>query len=280
MRVATLEMDVRSSDSDGNLEAALAGLRGAAEAGVELVALPEMWSTGFSAGLGAKELAQAERALEAVAAASSELDLVVVGSGPALAEGAALPVNRAHMLVGGQLVGGYDKVHLFSPTGESLAFSAGNRPPVPVELPRSGALVAPIICYDLRFPAVSRAAFRAGAEVLVVVAQWPEARAAHWAALLRGRAAECQAHVIGCNRIGEDEVGRRQMHLRFLGGSAVVGPDGVEVPAALELTVGAVGRRASRLSIHEVDPDAARRLRREVPVARDERRDCYSAWLQ
>ena len=280
MRVATLEMDIGAGDPEGNLGTALLGLRAAGEAGAELVVLPEMWTTGFTSGSGEAEIASSARALEEVAAVSGELDLVVIGSGPASGGGGALPTNRAHVIVGGRLAGGYDKVHLFSPTAETLAFTAGHGPPAPVDLPRSGARVAPIVCYDLRFPAISRAAFRAGADVLAVVAQWPEARAAHWSALLRGRAAECQAHVIGCNRVGEDEVGRRRMRLRFLGGSAVVGPGGEDVPAGEQRTIDGGGRRPATLSIHDIDLDESRRLRREVPVVRDERRDLYPGWIE
>lgn len=280
MRVATLEMDIGAGDPEGNLGTALMGLRAAGEAGAELVVLPEMWTTGFTSGSGEAEIASSARALEEVAAVSGELDLVVIGSGPASGGEGALPTNRAHVIVGGRLAGGYDKVHLFSPTAETLAFTAGHGPPAPVDLPRSGARVAPIVCYDLRFPAISRAAFRAGADVLAVVAQWPEARAAHWSALLRGRAAECQAHVIGCNRIGEEEVGRRRMRLRFLGGSAVIGPDGEDVPAGERQTIDGGARRPATLSVHDLDLEESRRLRREVPVARDERRDLYPGWIQ
>lgn len=280
MRVATLEMDIGAGDPEGNLGTALRGLRAAGEAGAELVVLPEMWPTGFTAGSGEAEIASSERALEAVAAVSGELDLAVIGSGPASGGDGALPTNRAHVIVGGRVAGGYDKVHLFSPTAETLAFTAGEAPPRPVDLPRSGARVAPIVCYDLRFPAISRAAFRAGADLLAVVAQWPEARAAHWGALLRGRAAECQAHVIGCNRIGEEEVGRRRMRLRFLGGSAVIGPGGEDVPAGERQTIDGGARRPATLSVHDLDLDESRRLRREVPVARDERRDLYPGWIE
>lgn len=280
MRVATLEMDIGAGDPEGNLETALLGLRAAGEAGAELVVLPEMWTTGFTSGSGEAEIASSARALEEVAAVSGELGLVVIGSGPASGGEGRLPTNRAHVIVGGRLAGGYDKVHLFSPTAETLAFTAGHGPPAPVDLPRSGARVAPIVCYDLRFPAISRAAFRAGADVLAVVAQWPEARAAHWGALLRGRAAECQAHVIGCNRIGEEEVGRRRMRLRFLGGSAVIGPGGEDVPAGERQTIDGGARRPATLSVHDLDLDESRRLRREVPVARDERRDLYPGWIE
>jgi predicted amidohydrolase len=280
MRVATLEMDIGAGDLEGNLGTALRGLRAAAAAGAELVALPEMWSTGFTPGSSEAEIACAERALGAIAVASQELDIAVIGSGPAPSGAGGPPANRAHVIVRGQLAGGYDKVHLFSPTAEPLAFTAGDAPPAPVALPRSGARVAPIVCYDLRFPAISRSAFRAGADVFVVVAQWPEARAAHWGALLRGRAAECQAHVIGCNRIGEDEVGRRRVRLRFTGGSAVIGPGGVDVRAAERREIDGGTRRSAALSIHDIDLAESRRLRREVPVARDERRDLYPGWIE
>lgn len=280
MRAATLEMDVRTGDPEGNLAVVLAGLRAAAAEGAGLVALPEMWATGFSPGIGEAELAAAARALEAAAAASAQLGLAFVGSGPVASEDLPLPLNRAHVVDAGRVVASHDKVHLFSPTAEHLAFSAGQAPPPVVELPAVGARVAPVVCYDLRFPAVARAAFRGGADVLVVVAQWPEARAPHWGALLRGRAVETQAHVIGCNRIGEEEIGRRRMRLRFPGGSDVIGPDGRSVAPVLERSLEASGRPPSRLTVHELDLDRSRKLRREVPVARDERPERYADWLR
>ena len=51
------------------------------------------------------------------------------------------------------------------------------------------------ICYDLRFPEVFRMAAQRGAEILVVIADWPSRRHAHWSALLRSRAIENQAYV-------------------------------------------------------------------------------------
>jgi predicted amidohydrolase len=47
-----------------------------------------------------------------------------------------------------------------------------------------------------------------------------------------------------------------------------------------QLEVSAAPRRASRLSVYEIDLETVRSLRREVPVARDERRECYAAWLE
>lgn len=280
MRVATLEIDLRTGDVPANLKAALEGVRAAAAAGADLVAIPEMWPTSFIPNADASNFEASDDAVAEMASLSGELGIVVVGSafGPlrGSADGRGLPTNRAHVLSGGDALAWYDKVHLFSPTAEHLAFSAGDVPPPVVELPGLGVSMAPIVCYDLRFPEVARATFRAGAEILVAVAQWPQSRAPHWKALLRGRAAEMEGFVVASNRIGVDEIGRRRMRLEFGGHAAVVGPSGEDVPSVHEATVGA---GSSRLSVHGIDIEEARALRRAVPVLRDARDDLFGQWI-
>ncbi|WP_419190512.1 carbon-nitrogen hydrolase family protein [Saltatorellus ferox] len=277
MRVATLEIDILTGAVDANLAAVMAGVRAAAEAGAQLVAVPEMWPTSFVPGASAQDLRESVAAVESLAQLAGELGIVVVGSafGPVGGE-APLPSNRAHVLGEGRVLAFHDKVHLFSPTAEHLAFRAGDDPPPVVELPGSDVRLAPIICYDLRFPEVARAAFRRGAEILVVVAQWPESRAPHWRALLRGRAAELEGFVVASNRIGTAEIGRRRMKLNFVGDAAVVGPGGEDVPRTLASTI---GRGGSRLSVHEIDVEEARALRRAVPVLRDDRPELFPGWI-
>ncbi len=280
MRVATLEIDLRTGDVDANLATALAGVRAAATAGAQLVAIPEMWPTSFVPNAQAADFDASDHAVAEMARIAGELRVVVVGSafGPVgdNAPGPALPTNRAHVLAGGEVLAWYDKVHLFSPTAEHLGFRAGNVPPPVVELPGLDVRVAPIVCYDLRFPEVARAAFRGGAEVLVAVAQWPRSRAPHWKALLRGRAAEMEGFVVASNRIGVDEIGRRRLRLEFDGHAAVVGPSGEDVAP---LHTETVGESTTRLSVHGIDLEEARALRRAVPVLRDERDDLFGGWL-
>lgn len=280
MRVATLEIDLRTGDVPANLRGVLEGVRAAAAAGASLVAVPEMWPTSFIPDATAADFEASERAVSELSQVAGELGIVAVGSafgapGPD-PDRKQLPTNRAHVLGEGELLGWYDKVHLFSPTAEHLAFRAGHRPPPVVELPGLDARVAPIVCYDLRFPEVARAAFRAGAEVLVVVAQWPESRAPHWKALLRGRAAELEGFVVASNRIGVDEIGRRRLRLDFGGHAAVVGPSGEDVEATSVEVIGASG---TRLSVHHIDLEEARALRRAVPVLKDERHELFGDWM-
>ena len=68
-----------------------------------------------------------------------------------------------------------------------------------------GCTVSPFICYDLRFPELLRAAAaQHRPELFAVIANFPAKRISHWVQLLRARAIENQAYVIGVNRIGDD----------------------------------------------------------------------------
>ena len=58
------------------------------------------------------------------------------------------------------------------------------------------------MCYDLRFPVWCRN--RGDYDLMLLVANWPSKRVAHWLSLLESRAIENQSYVIGVNRVGED----------------------------------------------------------------------------
>lgn len=53
------------------------------------------------------------------------------------------------------------------------------------------------------------------------MANWPSARSDHWTALLKARAIENQAYVVGVNRVGEDGNGEH-----YRGDSRVLDPLG------------------------------------------------------
>ncbi len=83
--------------------------------------------------------------------------------------------------------------------------------------------MAPLVCYDLRFPEIFRRAAVQGATLLVVIANWPAPRVAHWRQLLIARAIENQAYVVGVNRAGSDP------KLVYPGSSLVIDPRGAIV---------------------------------------------------
>jgi predicted amidohydrolase len=111
----------------------------------------------------------------------------------------------------------------------------------------------PQICYDLRFPVFARN--RNDYDVVFYVANWPAPRHAVWETLLRARAIENQAYVIGVSRSGVDGEG-----VDHLGGSCVINPKG-EVEAILDHGPGILQARLDLKKIRE--------FREKFPVWKD-----------
>jgi predicted amidohydrolase len=130
----------------------------------------------------------------------------------------------------GELLATYAKQRLFAYGDEHEHYVAGTSP-VTVDI--DGVRVAPFVCYDLRFPELFRAAAH-GADLMVVVANWPTARRPHWDALLPARAIENQAYVIGVNRTGKGD------GISYDGGSAAYDPWGEAVARRLAVASPAV----------------------------------------
>jgi omega-amidase len=118
----------------------------------------------------------------------------------------------------------------------------------------AGLRVAPLICYDLRFPELARAAVRQGAEMLIYIASWPVMRTQHWVTLLQARAIENQAWVVGVNRCGTDP------SFSYSGRSLVVDPHG-------NIIADAADREAVLCA--RVDAGLAREWRAAFPALRD-----------
>ena len=80
--------------------------------------------------------------------------------------------------------------------------------------------MSPFVCYDLRFADEFWA--RADlTDIYVVPANWPEPRREQWRTLLRARAIENQAYVVGVNRVGTVN------NDHYVGDSAIVDPAGL-----------------------------------------------------
>jgi predicted amidohydrolase len=153
----------------------------------------------------------------------------------------------------GQVLCEYTKFHPFPLGPEINTFHPGDQT---LLFEWGGLQVAPVICYDLRFPELFRRALQMGAECFAIIACWPTVRLSHWRALCIARAIENQAFVFACNRTGE-EPGNS-----YSGGSLIVSPMG---------DVLAEGSAASQVVSAEVDPGVLRRWREQVPAWKDHR---------
>jgi predicted amidohydrolase len=110
----------------------------------------------------------------------------------------------------------YDKRHLFTIGEEDSHYAQGNTRNV---IQYHDWKLMPMICYDLRFPVWSRN--NLNYDVLFYSANWPASRNDVWETLLKARAIENQAYVIGVNRIGIDG-----LNISYIGNSQIISPKG------------------------------------------------------
>lgn len=163
----------------------------------DYVVLPEMCETAWTTDLAA--LSRAENSIEWFASVARARG-VWLQAGFGEPRGGGRFSNSA-VVIGpdGDTRTTYRKNFLFP--SERDSFDAGASIAI-VDI--GGALVCPLVCYDLRFPELWRLASAAGAEVFAVSSSWPAVRHEHWRALLVARAIENQSCVIAANRCGRD----------------------------------------------------------------------------
>jgi predicted amidohydrolase len=251
MTIVAVQFDPQWEAPQANLQTVEMMLAGKISRG-DLVVLPEMFATGFS-----MNTAAATGAFERT---RSHLQTLAARDGVCIVAGAAAPgsdgaENRAIVLrPTGEMIS-YTKLHPFSLGGEKQHYLPGRQV---VTFAWQGFTVAPFVCYDLRFPEIFRAAARQGATLFTVIANWPISRAEHWITLLRARAIENQAYVLGVNRVGRDP------NTRYGGRSILVDPSGI---------VRADAGDAATLLRFEIDANLVAQTREKFPFLSDRRSD-------
>lgn len=263
--VALCQMDVRLGDPEGNRREAAGWLQRAAAAGAQVAVLPELWTTAYALDR-IDDLADQDGhpTLPWLKEQARDLNLHIVAGSVADRRGGrtyntAFVVDRE-----GQLVGTYDKVHLFRLMDEHKALAAGGWPG---SFRLEGVPCGVEICYDLRFPELSRTLALAGAQVLFVPAEWPKPRLHHWRSLLIARAIENQAFVIGVNRVGRKDPAVAETDV-FFGHSLAVDPWG---------KVLAEGGEQAELVQATLDLHEVARVRGRIPVFQDRSPSAYRA---
>jgi rfaE bifunctional protein nucleotidyltransferase chain/domain len=227
-RAACLQMEIRIGDVDANLQKLKELFVGQDLATNTLVVLPELWATGFDYPAIVTLADQTSRVLGELQQMAATYKIWFAGSLPEKRDQGA-PCNTLFLTGPEGVVGRYRKHHLFSFWQEDQYLQPGTVPQ-PIDTP-FGPLGA-LVCYDLRFPEISRAQTFAGCRVIVVSAQWPMLRLDQWQLLVKTRAVENQAFVVACN--GCEMSGSYEL----AGHSMIVGPDGqVLVEAGKESAV-------------------------------------------
>ena len=255
MRVAAIQHDIVWEQPEQTREHVRPLIAKAAADGARLIVLAEMFATGFS--MQPERIAEDEGGpneqylLEAAAEHDAYLIASIAQRGP---DGNFR--NNAVIATPAGAVTRYAKIHPFSFAGEHERYTAGTqRCTVEIE----GLRLSPFVCYDLRF-ADEFWALAHDTDVYVVPANWPTPRHEHWRALLRARAIENQAYVVGVNRVGAVR------ELGHSGGSAIIDPLGT-------VLAGDDPADESREAVYcaDIDPVTVRDVRAKFPFLADRR---------
>ncbi len=205
MNVVAVQYDIVWENPDRNYELVSELVESAPPEPGDLLILPEMFSTGFSMNTQAtlEPGRETDQSAEFMRSLARKFDCDIIG-------GVVWPDENSQDQPGNQAVwiqrdggylGAYQKICPFSMVGEDQVHKAGHEVPV---FNWNGIQVAMLVCYDLRFPELFREALAKGAEMFVVIANWPERRESHWTRLIECRAIENLAYVVGVNRTGAD----------------------------------------------------------------------------
>jgi predicted amidohydrolase len=218
MKVAAVQHDIVWEDGDTTRSRLVDPIAEAAASGAALIVLSEMYATGFS--MRPERIAEPEGGPneQFLIERAREHRCWIVGSIAQWSTEEDSKARNVSVLAGPDgAVHRYAKIHPFSYAGEDKQYQAGTDF-CTVDI--DGLRVSLFVCYDLRF-ADEFWALGPGTDLFVVVANWPEPRREHWRTLLRARAIENQAYVVGVNRVGTVK------DLKYVGDSAIIDPLGV-----------------------------------------------------
>ena len=198
-------------------------VREAAGNGAKLVAFPECFLTGGSfddrESLRRASIDIERGDLEPILAAARETGiLVVVGFYQIKGEHA---YNTAALIGPDGIIGLHHKMHLPFMIGDRFVDIPEDSSPSVFDTPIGRVGMA--ICYEVRFPEVTRTLALEGADLIVVPAAWPEAARILPDIFTTVRAAENFVFLLASNRNDIDD------GMAFMGSSHVIGPDGREI---------------------------------------------------
>ncbi len=252
MKVAAIQHDIVWEDREATFASLEPTVTAAAAAGARLVVLAEMFAVGFSLDVdGIVEPTDGPTSAWLVDQAALH-DVWICGSVPERSPGSERPANVLVLAGPDGTVHRYAKTHPFTYAREDEFYEPGETL-VTVEV--EGVRVSLFVCYDLRFADVFWG-LADRTDAYVVVANWPESRRTHWSALLRARAIENQAYVIGVNRVGSGG------GLDYSGDSAIIDPLGATLAAAS-------GNEA--LLVTDIEPQTVSDVRERFPFLADRR---------
>ena len=262
-RIAVVQMR-SSEDKHENLKKSIEIVGEAAGKGADLVCFPEFQMAFSSANQSAMQLASIAETIRgnfisklAVAAKKNKIGVVATiyekSGRPQRVHDTAVMISPV-----GKVSSVYRKLHLYNALGfkESEKLVQGKTIVKP-ERTNAGS-VGLLICYDLRFPELSRILTVKGADVLVAPSAWVagEMKEEHWQTMVKARAIENGSYVVAPDQVGNIYCGR----------SMAVDPFGVVLVD--------MGQREG-VEVVEIDKSRVQQVRKSLPLLKSRRTDVY-----
>ncbi len=252
MRIAAIQHDIVWADREANFVRLEPMISRAVSDGAIFIVLSEMFSTGF--------VVDDQNIGEPTGGPSSEFlstqatrhGVWIGGSCPELGDDDARPYNSFVLAAPDGTQHRYRKIHPFTYGNEHLHFRAGDSF---VTVDVDDLRISLFVCYDLRF-ADEFWGLAPDTDLYVVPANWPTSRQEHWLALLKARAIENQAYVVGCNRVGNGG------GLTYSGASRIFSPLGDTLDSA---------DASEAIIVADVTAQHVRDVRAKYPFLRDRR---------
>lgn len=177
---------------------------------VDLIVLPEMFTTGFTMNPSAVAETMQGGTMQWLQSLAKAKKCAITGS-LIIIEGENFFNRLVFVFPNGELQF-YDKRHLFTLAGEDKVYTSGKEKLI---VDYFGWKICPLVCYDLRFPVFARNT--ENYDLLLYVANWPKPRINAWDILIKARSVENMCYTIGVNRVGLDS-----NNLEYIGHSQVV----------------------------------------------------------
>ena len=260
MKIAVAQIKCSLGDITANIDRLSSLSQKAKEKGSDVIVFPEMVDTGYEMSV-IREKASSwdEPPFQSIQNIAAENGIHVICG---ISERVRDKIYNSAVAFDprGELLGKYRKAHLaaYPPLDEDSCITPGNT----LEIIEIGDMKwGLMICYDLRFPEMSRSLVLNGAEVLVLCSAWPFPRVNHWKLLTCVRAVENQAYFIASNRVGSDGT------VTFCGSSCIIDPYGVIVASAAE--------DQEALIVGEISKEYLLSVRNRMPIFQHRREDLY-----
>ena len=260
MKVTCIQMDMLLGKPEENFTHAEELIAQAMEGAPDVLVLPETWNVGFFPKENLPALCDQDGAMvkARIGGLAKKFSVnIVAGSVGNVRDGkvynTAMVFDRQ-----GDCIASYDKTHLFTPMGEDNYFQKGDHV---CRFQLDGAQCGVIICYDVRFPELTRTLTVQGLDMLFVVSQWPKIRTFHLRSLTTARAIENQMFVVCCNSCGTAG------ETVYGGNSAMIDPWGETLSLAGE---------QEQLLTADCDLQILDNIRSSIPVFHDRRPELYS----